>query len=142
MGGIAAVMPTRGAAISLTVILTVSALQWSPEVRAAGVIIPVTVKPYPSLPGGPWIFTWYYGCYSIHDGRPINCSFTHKVIGLKTPHSDPNNNGGHFHFANRPLSLQNKPLQHDGDLDPDPWRCRLHVAEPTAALRQGRPRNA
>lgn len=94
---------------------------WSLPVQADGIIHKVTLKPRPSLPGKPWPFTTYYGCYSYYYGEPVNCTFTHQINGLKKPESDADNNGGHFHFANRPLSLNNKPLLHSGDLDPNPF---------------------
>lgn len=104
----------------LALIAAAGVLQGSPAM-GSGVIQQVTVKPFPSLPGKPWTFTTYYGVFSAYDGTPVNSSFTHKINGLKKPEIDPDNNGGHFHYTNRPLSLQNKPLQHDGDRDPDPF---------------------
>jgi len=37
------------------------------------------------------------------------------------PETDPANNGGHFHYKDRPISLNNQPLQHSGDHDPTPF---------------------
>lgn len=105
---------------ALALILAIGVVQ-GPLALANGVIQQVTVKPFPSLPGKPWTFTTYYGVFSAYDGTPVNSTFTHKINGMKKPETEPDNNGGHFHFANRPLSLQNKPLQHDGDQDPDPF---------------------
>ncbi len=103
--------------IVLALLSAVGVLQGS-QARADGIIHQFTAKPLPTLPGKTWTFTTYYGCYSYFSGTPLNCSFTQKINGLKKPESDPDNNGGHFHFTNRPLSFNNKPLQHDGDLDP------------------------
>lgn len=99
-------------------LLVVSTLQWSSVTLADGVIQPSTAKYRPTLPGKPSTFTTYFGCFQWSNGTPINCSFTLKIDGLKEPQFAFDNNGGHFHFTNRPLSLNNKPLQHDGDLDP------------------------
>lgn len=94
---------------------------WSPQVYADGIIIKVTSNPRPSLPGKPYPYKTYYACYSAYTGEPINCEFTHKINGVKTPVSDSINNGGHFHYTNRPLSLNYQQLQHPGDSDPTPY---------------------
>jgi hypothetical protein len=102
-------------------VVALAALCASAPALAQGIIHQVTVKPRPSLPGKTWTFTSYYGCFEYGTGRPVNCSFTHTVDGVKPPASDPDNNGGHFHNTSRPLSLANKPLTHDGDTDPAPY---------------------
>lgn len=112
-------IPVRSLRAGVLALIAAAGVLQGSTAMASGVIQQTTVKPYPSLPGKPWTFTTYYGAFSAYDGTPLNCTFTHKINDLKKPETDPDNNGGHFHFeANRPLSFQNKPLQHTGDLDP------------------------
>lgn len=44
------------------------------------------------------------GCYDAWSGQYLNCEFTHKVIGLKEPKEDIENNGGHcYDYDGHPL---------------------------------------
>ena len=46
----------------------------------------------------------FIGCYDAWSGQYLNCEFTHKVIGLKEPKEDIENNGGHcYNYDGHPL---------------------------------------
>jgi hypothetical protein len=101
--------------------VVVGVLAITTPVGAQGFVHQFTARVTPSLPGNARNFISLYGCFAIGTGRPVNCSFSHVVIGIKPSTGDPDNNGGHFHTADRPLSLDSKPLEHVGDTDPTPY---------------------
>jgi uncharacterized protein YceK len=82
------------------------------------------IKPKPShlTKDKPFSVYWYYWCASGLDGRQLlDCPFTHRVLGLKSPATDPENNGGHSHGpTGRPFVLNNGQLEHPADSHPDP----------------------
>lgn len=69
--------------------------------------------------------TFYFSCYDVETLRRLNCAFTYKVTGLKSPADNASNNGGHQHnFDTHPLIYpdnENGSLQFDG-IDGDPSR--------------------
>jgi hypothetical protein len=106
----------------------IGALVIPPSAGAQGIIHHFTISLSPSLPGGARNLITYFGCFEFGTGRPVNCSFTHIVTGIKPPTTDPDNNGGHSHNTNRPLSLDYKPLEHVGDIDPTPFGVAGYTA--------------
>ncbi len=81
----------------------------------------VTPRPSDITPGVPFTVYWRYACVSALDGRALDCPFSHRVMGLKYPVSDPENNGGHQHgFIDRPFILDGKIIEYPQDSDPDP----------------------
>ena len=53
----------------------------------------------PSFPGETQRVTTRYSCFDSLTGSPLDCSFTHRLVGLEAPATDEANNGGHFHSA-------------------------------------------
>lgn len=87
---------------------------------AFGFIRPVTISLQPSLPGKPQTHINSLACHDAADGKPLNCPFTVKLLGLREPVDLSENNGGHLHgYDTHPLiEPANGALQFGGDLDP------------------------
>lgn len=66
----------------------------------------------------------FYSCYSVYDGKPLDCPFIHTVHGLKEPIYDPENNGGHdgleHNQSDRKFVYDNNELIHYLDSNPNP----------------------
>ncbi len=83
----------------------------------------------PSFPNNVRTVTRTFACYNAFDGSPLNCDFSLKITGLKSPANDIANNGGHVHDTNRPLILNRGKLEYSADQD----SARLSVRGTTLA---------
>jgi len=63
----------------------------------------------------------YFSCYDAYTGELLTCKFTHKFLGMLEPQNNAENNGGHFHYNNRPLTLLDLPLEYLFDQDDTPY---------------------
>lgn len=64
-----------------------------------------------------------YGCFASYSGIPVNCRFRQELTGIRSPETDTENNGGHSHAENRPLTYQGRALKvtNSTDLDSTPY---------------------
>lgn len=75
----------------------------------------------PSLPEKPSKVRFWYSCYDIETFQLLDCGFTQKIIGLKEPVSNLENNGGHAHnYDTHPLmEPPSGPLNFENGIDTD-----------------------
>jgi len=85
------------------------------------------------------------GCYDAWSGGYLNCEFTHKVIGLKEPKEDIENNGGHcYDYDGHPLiDPPGKALEFAGlDEDDTPLGIKGQTQYQRAVIRHRMPQVA
>ena len=82
-----------------------------------------------------------YVCFLVFDSSVADCGFTHKVIGLKQPATDPENNGGHSHNGDRPfVDPADGELEFDGaDVDPSKLGIKGQTANKAAIVKHRMP---
>ncbi len=99
-------------------------LFFSSPIWGGGVILKENHPKPPTLPGVSSTLGILYACYRVWDGSMLDCAFTHKIVGLKKPADDLDNNGGHLHNGGRPLidppdgklEVDGGEAQQDGEL--------------------------
>ena len=107
----------------LALIAAASVLQ-GPPALGSGVILKENHPKPPTLPEVSSTLGILYACYRVWDGSLLDCAFTHKIVGLKKPVDDLENNGGHLHNGGRPLidppdgklEVDGGEAQQDGEL--------------------------
>ena len=100
-----------------------------------------TKPPSELFPKTPEMLETEYVCFLVFDSSVANCGFTHKVIGLKQPATDPENNGGHSHNGDRPfVDPADGELEFDGaDADPSKLGIKGQTANKAAIVKHRMP---
>ncbi len=122
---------TRGFVRIFTFLVALSAtISLYTSARADGYIKQNRFKKLPStIPNGSknnediQIIKIGYGCFASYSGIPVNCRFRQELTGIRSPETDTENNGGHSHFDNRPLTYRGGALKvtNSTDLDSTPY---------------------
>lgn len=122
---------TRGFVRIFTFLVALSAtISLYTSARADGYIKQNRFKKLPStIPNGSknnediQIIKVGYGCFASYSGIPVNCRFRQELTGIRSPETDTENNGGHSHFDNRPLTYRGGALKvtNSTDLDSTPY---------------------
>lgn len=63
----------------------------------------------------------YVQCINIINNEPLDCAFTYTITGLVDPETSEINNGGHFHYFNRPLTFNGGDVEYAADQNQDPY---------------------
>jgi hypothetical protein len=80
----------------------------------------------PSFPGDISMVRTHISCYDAFTLRELDCAFTHKVIGIKKPVEDIENNGGHAHnFDTHPLIEPRDGALEFSGVDSDPSKLGI-----------------